>query len=210
MHLLSREEREFVFLYICVFRWWRWGGAYPENIHCRFSLRKTIFQGRRFAFLIFIFFVLMNYVFLQLNFLVNIFLHLRVGDVNHFGECPTLRGASCARRNIFQSAHFRKCNVTKVCTESCSSSAPPLPHVATDVLKDDILHFSAFCRRKKAFTGNSKTIRACPCWFKEYFLYLKEMFGSQGLLRYMTIFASWSHYWLVVCFTIHGLYPFAI
>ena len=124
--------------------------------------------------------------------------------MNHFGECPTLQGASCARRNIFQSAHFRKCNVTKVCTESCSCSAPPLPHVATDVLKDDILHFSAFCRRKKAFTGNSKTIRACPCWFKEYFLYLKEMFGSQGLLRYMTIFASWSHYWLVVCFTIHG------
>ena len=63
---------------------------------------------------------------------------------------------------------------------------------------------SRHCRRKKAFTGNSKTIRACPCWLKEYFLYLKEMFGSQGLLRYMTIFASWSHYWLVVCFAIHG------
>ena len=39
--------------------------------------------------------------FLYLNILVNIFLHLRVGDVNHFGECPTLRGASSARRNIF-------------------------------------------------------------------------------------------------------------
>ena len=122
MHLLSREEREFVFPYICVFRWWRWVGAYPENIHRRFSLRKTIFQGRCFAFCIFIFFVLMYPVFLYLNFLVNIFLHLRVGDVNHFGECPTLRGASCARRNIFQSAHFRKCNVTKVGIGSCRCS----------------------------------------------------------------------------------------
>ena len=145
MLLLSREERVFVFPYILVFRWWRWVGAY---IHRRFSLRKTIFQDRRFAFCIFIFFVLLNFAFLYLNFLVNIFLHLLVGDVNHFGECPTLRGASCARRNIFQSAHFRKCNVTKVCTESCSSSAPPLPHVATDVLKDDILHFSALSAKK--------------------------------------------------------------
>ena len=132
----------------------------------------------------------MNFVFLYLNFLVNIFLHLLVGDVNHFGECPTLQGASCARRNIFQSAHFRKCNVTKVCTESCSCSAPPLPHVATDVLKDDILHFSAFRRRKKAFTGNSKTIRACPCWLKEYFLYLKEMFGSDNFCFVVTLLAS--------------------
>ena len=95
------EKKESLYLRISVF-FGGGGGGEPTwrisivDFPCAKPFSRAVVLHYAFSY-----FLLMSFVFLYLNFLVNIFLHLRVGDVNHFGECPTLRGASCARRNIF-------------------------------------------------------------------------------------------------------------
>ena len=155
MHLLSIEEREFVFPYVCVFWVWRWGGAYLENIHRRFSLRKTIFQGRRFC--IFIFFVL----------------EYSCKHISAFAcwRCePFWRMSNIARCIFSAQKHFlersfsqmqRDKGLHRIVLVLCSPLAP-CGHRCAE-------RWYRHCRRKLSLSILKRYVQcACRCWLREY------------------------------------------
>ena len=92
---------------------------------------------------------------------------------------PVWRMSNIARCILRSQKHFlersfsqmqRDKGLHRIVLVLCSLSCPMWPQMCWKMISC----ISRHCRRKKAFTGNSKKIRAFPCWLRENSLFIKN------------------------------------